>query len=498
MGFTDVRLDGLVTLPRYAVADCPMGLLTPDQCRAHGLVRPPGDHAKVDAWLVEERGAGYVHRPLHDLHGLVAVESEDRAAPSWSAVVRDMARKHIALEAKELVARAEYRAGVVADRTLSGRVVRPKGRPYAYGHPLVATVRQTACCGRVSEVAVSSLFDLIAVHHRFRSEPGPTCLPSDHPRTGVDFADVLPELERLFAKRAQGEGVMVWGAQPVLALYAEIKLARPTAKHGDLYWLMGYTYDLQVDEAAWRTGVDGFPDLVAAPVGDDAAQDAAQLVRLVHELAASHRRHMGGAIPQRADTPVGPPITPQYLLPCALGTPGDPPAAVMTVPADLFDGASDAQRHGTVRREQALLRRRLLGGRTAAPCALCGTTYPAPYLRAAHIKRRADASEDERRTAAVGMLACTFGCDQMFELGDIYVDADGVVRARAGLVPNATAVLSAARRLDGRRCEAAGPAQEPFFRYHRESHGHGTPLEPSEPGPTHTLGGGHCVTDAGR
>jgi hypothetical protein len=70
-----------------------------------------------------------------------------------------------------------------------------------------------------------------------------------------------------------------------------------------------------------------------------------------------------------------------------------------------------------VRREQALLRSMLADGREQANCALCGHQYPLRFLVAAHIKKRSLCTDDERRDLRhVAMLACTFGCDALYDL----------------------------------------------------------------------------------
>ena len=83
-----------------------------------------------------------------------------------------------------------------------------------------------------------------------------------------------------------------------------------------------------------------------------------------------------------------------------------------------------------IRREQALLRSMLARGRELADCALCGHQYPLRFLVAAHIKKRSVCTDDERRDLRhVAMLACTFGCDALYEAGWITVELDGRIRA---------------------------------------------------------------------
>jgi hypothetical protein len=72
------------------------------------------------------------------------------------------------------------------------------------------------------------------------------------------------------------------------------------------------------------------------------------------------------------------------------------------------------------RNEQSLLRRTLIP-HAAGTCDLCGETYPATFLRAAHVKQRAACSEDEKRDPTNVLVACVF-CDVAFERGWITLD----------------------------------------------------------------------------
>lgn len=93
-------------------------------------------------------------------------------------------------------------------------------------------------------------------------------------------------------------------------------------------------------------------------------------------------------------------------------------------------GETDAATISRRRLEQAKLREYLLGRRSVADCAVCGRELPAALLVAAHIVRRADSDNDHRKDfAAITMLACSLGCDDLFERGYVVVDDDGVVRA---------------------------------------------------------------------
>lgn len=125
-------------------------------------------------------------------------------------------------------------------------------------------------------------------------------------------------------------------------------------------------------------------------------------------------------------------------------------------------GDTEATGIAAVRREQPTLRRHLLDGRTAAPCSLCGATFPARYLRAAHIKPRSHCSESERLDTAVAMLVCVFGCDTAFEVRDLVVGSDGLLRVEAA----DKAVVSKLQGLHRRRIEAFNDHSAGYFSYH--------------------------------
>ena len=110
----------------------------------------------------------------------------------------------------------------------------------------------------------------------------------------------------------------------------------------------------------------------------------------------------------------------QRHLPPSDEAPLDPPSNASW---PELDAAVTAKR----RREQGALRGALLGMRTEGSCALCGETYPAEFLVAAHIKKRQYADDERRDIPNIAMLACKFGCDELFERGYISVDESATV-----------------------------------------------------------------------
>ena len=151
-------------------------------------------------------------------------------------------------------------------------------------------------------------------------------------------------------------------------------------------------------------------------------------------------------------------------------------------PATVMLGASPGVREGSdpvfavldgvasvkVRKEQAQLRNLLAGNRELATCALCGQEYPMGFLVAAHVKKRSICSDDERRDLRhVAMLACTFGCDALYEAGWITVGQDGNVQTvLVDGLPEGR-IREHLKHLAGHRCAAHSPASERYFAWHR-------------------------------
>ncbi|WP_320537691.1 hypothetical protein [Pseudarthrobacter sp. IC2-21] len=123
------------------------------------------------------------------------------------------------------------------------------------------------------------------------------------------------------------------------------------------------------------------------------------------------------------------------------------------------------------RAEQRYLREALLA-RYGNQCAICGRFLPKNLLIAAHIKLRSQSSHRDRLDfAAAAMLACSLGCDALFERGYLTVDDGGLVRTTPWDDPELLSVLD---KLGGSRCLAFSEATKENFEFHRQSHNNGT------------------------
>lgn len=122
------------------------------------------------------------------------------------------------------------------------------------------------------------------------------------------------------------------------------------------------------------------------------------------------------------------------------------------------------------RAEQRYLREALLA-HYGNQCAICGRFLPKNLLIAAHIKLRSQSSNRDRLNfAAAAMLACSLGCDALFERGYLTVDGAGLVRTTPTNNPELLSVLD---KVEGSRCLAFSEATRENFEFHRRSHDKG-------------------------
>ena len=131
-------------------------------------------------------------------------------------------------------------------------------------------------------------------------------------------------------------------------------------------------------------------------------------------------------------------------------------------------GDSSGKAEVNTRKEQKILQDYLIQSRTEAICHLCGKEFPVTFLVAAHIKKRAGCTNAERKILDVAMLACKFGCDELYEKKYIFVDEQGVIR-RNQSKSITKAMEPTIVRLDGKKCDIWSSANKAFFDVHRNS-----------------------------
>jgi len=117
------------------------------------------------------------------------------------------------------------------------------------------------------------------------------------------------------------------------------------------------------------------------------------------------------------------------------------------------------------RTEQYILRNYLLKNKTSGSCALCNKNYPINFLATAHIKKRSNCSDNEKRDLNIVMPACYLGCDKLYEAGYIYVK-DGEVKENL-TTKNITEDLSAyIDNIKNKKCDYYKKETIKYFKYH--------------------------------
>jgi len=130
----------------------------------------------------------------------------------------------------------------------------------------------------------------------------------------------------------------------------------------------------------------------------------------------------------------------------------------------------DAETKAYARTEQSFLRGNLFGFSMTGTCGICGQELPVNLLVAAHIKKRADCSYEERVDADnIVMPMCKFGCDDLYEKGYITVK-NGKVLAESKLILT-NYVKEHLQRIQGRECTHWREETKAYFTWHNHKHG---------------------------
>jgi hypothetical protein len=121
------------------------------------------------------------------------------------------------------------------------------------------------------------------------------------------------------------------------------------------------------------------------------------------------------------------------------------------------------------RAEQSALREHLLHGAPIGVCALCGRTMDSRLLVAAHIKKRSQCTDSEKRDLAnVGMLNCKFGCDELYERGFISISNDWTVVVKRSITDETVLKYISSTVL---KAIEPRPSSKKFFDWHHKYHG---------------------------
>jgi len=131
----------------------------------------------------------------------------------------------------------------------------------------------------------------------------------------------------------------------------------------------------------------------------------------------------------------------------------------------INEDSLDKVSQSTSRKEQSYLRKKLFKGKKSAVCGICGKELPVDLLIAAHIKRRADCSKEERLDVDnIVMPMCKLGCDDLYEKGYILVQEGSVKKNyKKWMSPVVSEYIN---KLDSIKCESWTENNKNYFEHH--------------------------------
>lgn len=119
-----------------------------------------------------------------------------------------------------------------------------------------------------------------------------------------------------------------------------------------------------------------------------------------------------------------------------------------------------------VRTEQNILRYFLFPNpNDDGECSICHNKFPIKFLTCAHIKKRKDCNDHEKKDKNVVMPACKFGCDNLYEEGYIIVK-EGIILKNITDKLMTSDLLLYLDKVEGNNCLSWKRESEKYFRYH--------------------------------
>ncbi len=119
------------------------------------------------------------------------------------------------------------------------------------------------------------------------------------------------------------------------------------------------------------------------------------------------------------------------------------------------------------RTEQSILRSLLIEGKNELDCAICNKNYPIKFLSTAHIKKRKDCTDSEKKDLNIVMPACHLGCDKIYEEGYIYIE-DGLIHSNLEKKDTTEPIKRYISTLEKKRCNYFKEETAQYFKHHAE------------------------------
>ncbi len=132
----------------------------------------------------------------------------------------------------------------------------------------------------------------------------------------------------------------------------------------------------------------------------------------------------------------------------------------------IIDGDLDVDTVVKRRKEQRHLKDNLFQSFQKSFCSICGLKLPVELLRAAHIKKRANCSRNEKLDYNIVMAACILGCDSLYEDGWIVVDSNGIIQKGTGRGKFTSDLNRVLTNLIGNKCLDFTEKNSIYFQWH--------------------------------
>ena len=115
--------------------------------------------------------------------------------------------------------------------------------------------------------------------------------------------------------------------------------------------------------------------------------------------------------------------------------------------------------------EQNILRQYILRNRDFGRCAICNRNFPISFLTTAHIKKRSQCTDEEKRDLNIVMPACQLGCDKLFEDGYIIV-RDGRIRDNSADRNRTEPIREYIEHIENTECNYFNESTRAYFAHH--------------------------------
>jgi len=121
------------------------------------------------------------------------------------------------------------------------------------------------------------------------------------------------------------------------------------------------------------------------------------------------------------------------------------------------------------RTEQYLLKKYLFQEKEYGNCAICNEDFPVKFLATAHIKKRSECNDEEKRDLNIVMPTCYLGCDKLYEDGYIVVE-EGIIKQNIKNKPSSKKIEKYLATIDSMECTYFKEETQLYFKHQRDKY----------------------------